>query len=56
MPATYAAVFRWPQIMTIDGIILLWFSLSPLINAVAGGQIGWRLGVILDQMTLYWFF
>jgi hypothetical protein len=55
-PATYAAVFRWPQILTIDGIILLWFSLNPLINAIAGGQIGWRLGTTLDRMTMYWFF
>jgi hypothetical protein len=55
-PATYVAVFRWPQILSIDGIILLWFTLSPLINAVAGGQIGWRLGMILDQMTMYWYF
>lgn len=55
-PAAYAAVFRWPQILSIDGIILLWFTLSPLINAIAGGQIGWRLGVILDQMTMYWYF
>jgi hypothetical protein len=55
-PAAYAAVLRWPQILSIDGIILLWFTLSPLINAIAGGQIGWRLGVILDQMTMYWYF
>jgi len=55
-PAAYAAVFRWPQILSIDGIILLWFTLNPLINAVAGGQIGWRLGVMLDQMTMYWYF
>jgi hypothetical protein len=55
-PANYAAIFRWPQILTIDGIILLWFTLNPLANAVAGAQIGWRLGVMLDQMTMYWFF
>jgi len=55
-PASYGAIFRWPEILTIDGIILLWFSLNPLLNAVAGGQIGWRLGVMLDQMTMYWFF
>jgi hypothetical protein len=54
--ANYAAVFRWPEILTIDGIILLWFTLNPLANAVAGAQIGWRLGLMLDQMTMYWFF
>ena len=55
-PSTYAAAFRWPEILTIDGIILLWFTVNPLANAVAGAQIGWRLGVMLDQMTMYWFF
>jgi hypothetical protein len=55
-PASYGAIFRWPEILTIDGIILLWFTLNPLANAAAGVQIGWRLGVILDQMTMYWFF
>jgi len=54
--ATYGAIFRWPEILTIDGIILLWFTLNPLANAVAGAQIGWRLGKMLDQMTMYWFF
>jgi hypothetical protein len=55
-PTNYGAVFRWPQILSIDGIILLWFSLNPLANAIAGAQIGWRLGKMLDQMTMYWFF
>jgi hypothetical protein len=55
-PASYGSIFRWPEILTIDGIILLWFTLNPLLNAVAGAQIGWRLGKMLDQMTMYWFF
>jgi hypothetical protein len=55
-PATYGIIFRWPEILTIDGIILLWFTLNPLFNAVAGAQIGWRLGKMLEQMTMYWFF
>lgn len=54
--ANYGAIFRWPEILTIDGIILLWFTINPLVNAIAGAQIGWRLGVMLDQMTMYWFF
>jgi hypothetical protein len=51
----YATVLRWPEILTIDGIVLLWFSLNPLFNAIAGAQIGWRLGKLIEEMTLYWF-
>ena len=53
--ALYATILRWPEIMTIDGTILLWFSLNPLLNAIAGAQIGWRLGKLIEEMTLYWF-
>ncbi len=51
----YATLFRWPAILTVDGIVLLWFTLNPLINAVAGAQIGWRLGKQLEEISLYWF-
>jgi riboflavin transporter FmnP len=52
---TYATLFRWPAILTVDGIALLWFSLAPFVNAVAGVQIGYRLGKQLEEMTTYWF-
>ncbi|MBL7200639.1 MAG: hypothetical protein ISS56_10845 [Anaerolineae bacterium] len=51
----YATVFRWPAILSIDGIALLWFSLNPPIQAAAGAQVGWRLGKQLEEITLYWF-
>jgi RsiW-degrading membrane proteinase PrsW (M82 family) len=51
----YARVFRWPAILSIDGIILLWFSLGPLANAAAGAQIGWRLGKQLEELSQYYF-
>jgi Na+-driven multidrug efflux pump len=54
--ATYGAILRWPQILTVDGIILLWFTLNPLFNTAAGAQLGWRLGEILEQMAQYYFF
>jgi magnesium-transporting ATPase (P-type) len=54
-PSLYAAVFRWPQILSIDGIILLWVSLSPLVNAGAGAQIGWRVGKQLEEVSQYWY-
>jgi hypothetical protein len=52
----YGAILHWPQILTVDGIILLWFTLNPLIGALAGAQIGWRLGKLLEQMSQYYFF
>jgi hypothetical protein len=51
----YAQIFRWPEILSIDGIILFWFSLSPVANAGAGAQIGWRLGKQLEEMRQYWY-
>jgi hypothetical protein len=51
----YATFFQWPEILTVDGIALLWFSLNPLANLAAGVQIGYRLGKQLEEMTTYWF-
>jgi len=51
----YATILHWPEVLTIDGIALIWFSLNPLFNAIAGAQIGWRLGKLIEDMTLYWF-
>jgi len=52
---TYATLFRWPAILSIDGIALLWLTLYPLISAGAGAQLGWRLGKQLEELTLYWY-
>lgn len=51
----YATYLNWPAILTIDGILLLWSTLNPLANAVAGAQIGWRLGKQLEDLMVYWF-
>ena len=53
--AAYATLFRWPAILSIDGIVLLILTLYPLVSAVAGLQIGWRLGKHIQEMQLYWF-
>jgi len=53
--ALYVKLFRWPQILSVDGIVALWFSLNPLANALAGTQIGWRLGKQIEEITQYWF-
>jgi len=53
--AAYARLFRWPAILSIDGIVLFLLTLYPLASAGAGVQIGWRLGKHLEEMQLYWF-
>ncbi len=51
----YATVLRWPEILSVDGIALVWLTLNPLFGAIAGAQIGWRLGKMILDMTMYWF-
>lgn len=51
----YARFLSWPAVLSIDGIALVWLTLYPAICAVAGAQIGWRLGKQLDDLSLYWF-
>lgn len=52
---TYVTLFRWPAILTIDGISILWLTVNVLASAAAGAQIGWRLGEQLEELTAYWF-
>jgi hypothetical protein len=51
----YSTLFRWPAILSVDGIVLVLLTLYPLTSAGAGVQIGWRLGKHLEEMQLYWF-
>jgi hypothetical protein len=53
--AVYARFFSWPALMSIDGIALLWVTLCPVVSALVGAQVGWRLGKQLDELSLYWF-
>jgi MFS family permease len=54
--ASYSTLFRWPAILSIDGIALLWLTVNPIANAVAGAQIGWRLGKQLEDLTMYYWY
>jgi hypothetical protein len=51
----YGTVLHWPEILSVDGITLIWLTLNPLFSAIAGAQIGWRLGKMILDMTMYWF-
>ena len=51
----YARLLAWPAVLSIDGIALVWLTLYPVIGAMGGAQIGWRLGKQLDELSLYWF-
>lgn len=53
--ALYVRMASWPAILSIDGIALLWLTLYPVVSAVGGAQIGWRLGKQLGDLSLYWF-
>ena len=53
--SSYATLYRWPAILSIDGIALFWLTLYPLISTGVGAQIGWRLGKQIENMMLYWF-
>ena len=53
--ALYAVVLHWPEILSVDGIALIWLTLNPLFCAIAGAQIGWRLGKMIEAITMYWF-
>jgi len=53
--ATYARLFRWPAILSVDGIVLVLLTLYPWVSTGAGAQIGWRLGKHIEDMKLYWF-
>ena len=51
----YARLFRWPAVLSVDGIVLVMLTLYPLASTGAGTQIGWRLGKHIEDMKLYWF-
>ena len=53
--ALYGVLVRWPKVMSVDGVALLWITLLPLAHAAAGAQIGWRLGKLLDDWLSYRF-
>jgi hypothetical protein len=52
---TYATFFQWPEILTMDGFVLLWLTLLPFVTATAGGRSGRKLGAQLDALTMQWF-
>jgi hypothetical protein len=51
----YSTLLRWPAILSIDGIALLWLTLNPLIDALAGAQAGYKLGQQVQETMLYWY-
>ena len=52
---TISTLFHWPEIMTIDGITLLWLMLLPIATAAAGARSGRKLGYQLEALTMQWF-
>jgi hypothetical protein len=54
--ASTAELFRWPGILSIDSIVLVWSMLFPLINIIGGVRSGWQIGKIAETVQMYWFF
>ena len=54
--ALYAELMRWPAILTIDGIVLLWFTLLPVINIIGGVRSGLKIAEIVENVKMHWFF
>jgi hypothetical protein len=52
----YAEVMRWPSILTIDAIVLVWFILLPLINAIGGVRSGFKIAGIIENLKMYWIY
>jgi hypothetical protein len=52
----YAQLLRWPALLTIDGIVLLWFTLLPVVNIIGGVRSGIKIGEIVDNVKMHWFF
>ena len=51
----YGVLFRWPAILSIDGIAILWLTLTPVAHSVAGAQLGAKLGKQMEEYLLYRF-
>jgi hypothetical protein len=52
---TYTTLFHWPEILTFEGIALLWLTILPVVMAAAGFQTGRKLGDQLEALTMHWF-
>ena len=52
----YAELIRWPAVLTIDAIILLWFTLLPIFNVIGGVRSGLKIAKIVENIKMYWVF
>jgi|GEM_PF-6648249 len=55
-PDLYIELLRWPVILTIDGLFLLWMTLLPFIAIIGGVRSGIKLGEIAERVQIYWIF
>jgi hypothetical protein len=52
----FGELLRWPAILTIDGIILVWFTLLPVVNIIGGVRSGLKIAEIVENVKMYWVF
>jgi hypothetical protein len=54
--ALYADLLRWPAILSIDAIVLIWATLTPFLNIIGGVRSGLKIAAIVENVKLYWYF
>jgi hypothetical protein len=52
----YAELLGWPNILSIDGMVLLWSTLTPFINMIGGIRSGLEIAKIIENVKMYWYF
>lgn len=55
-PALYSELLRWPYILSIDGIFMLWMTALPFLGIIGGVRSGFQIGEIAERVQMYWFF
>ena len=55
-PQALSELLRWPAILSIDAIVLLWTALFPLLSIIGGVRSGLKIGEIAENVKLYWYF
>lgn len=52
----YAAILRWPAIMSVDGVIGIWGVMLPLLNIIGGVRSGYKIGKMIQDVQMLWMF
>lgn len=54
--ALYGELLRWPDLLSIDGMMLLWMTVLPFFGIIGGVRSGIKIGEVVERMQMYWVF